>query len=107
MLTGLVTDGDIRRREEVWRARREFFSGDFPVSTLVEIRALGVKVVAEDSKSSDVTADRAAAAALERAGVAAHLRTGHAHQRIHFGLRPRAHAPLFAAVVRQRAGRPA
>lgn len=31
---------DIKRREEVWQARREFFSGDFPVSTLVEVRAL-------------------------------------------------------------------
>lgn len=31
---------DITRREEVWQARREFFSGDFPVSTLVEVRAL-------------------------------------------------------------------
>jgi enamine deaminase RidA (YjgF/YER057c/UK114 family) len=31
---------DITRREDVWRARREFFTGDFPVSTLVEVRAL-------------------------------------------------------------------
>lgn len=31
---------DITRREEVWKARREFFRGDFPVSTLVEVRAL-------------------------------------------------------------------
>jgi 2-iminobutanoate/2-iminopropanoate deaminase len=31
---------DITRREEVWRARREVFSGDFPVSTLVEVAAL-------------------------------------------------------------------
>lgn len=33
---------DISRREEVWRARREFFSGDFPVSTLVEVSALAM-----------------------------------------------------------------
>ncbi len=33
---------DISRREEVWRARREFFSGDFPVSTLVEASALAM-----------------------------------------------------------------
>jgi len=26
---------DIRNNTEVWRARREFFSGDFPASTLV------------------------------------------------------------------------
>ena len=31
---------DIKRREDVWRARREFFTGDFPTSTLVEVRAL-------------------------------------------------------------------
>ena len=31
---------DITRREEVWQARREFFTGDFPVSTLVEVSAL-------------------------------------------------------------------
>jgi len=31
---------DIKQREEVWRARREFFTGDFPTSTLVEVRAL-------------------------------------------------------------------
>src|SRR5439155_697188 len=38
---------DIKQREEVWRARREFFTGDFPVSTLVEVRALATpKLVA-------------------------------------------------------------
>jgi 2-iminobutanoate/2-iminopropanoate deaminase len=31
---------DISKREEVWRARREFFSGDFPASTLVQAAAL-------------------------------------------------------------------
>jgi len=31
---------DISRREEVWKARREFFTGDFPCSTLVEVSAL-------------------------------------------------------------------
>ena len=32
---------DITRREEVWRARREFFvTGNFPVSTLVQVAAL-------------------------------------------------------------------
>ena len=33
---------DIARREEVWRARREFFTGDYPVSTLVEVSALAL-----------------------------------------------------------------
>jgi enamine deaminase RidA (YjgF/YER057c/UK114 family) len=32
---------NIKNNTEVWRARREFFSGDFPASTLVEVRALG------------------------------------------------------------------
>lgn len=31
---------DIKRREEVWKARAEFFTGDFPVSTLVQVVAL-------------------------------------------------------------------
>ena len=36
----LIFVTDIKRREEDWKARREVFSGDFPVSTLVEARAL-------------------------------------------------------------------
>jgi len=31
---------DIKNREQVWRARREFFSGNFPCSTLVQVAAL-------------------------------------------------------------------
>ena len=31
---------DIAQRENVWRARREFFTGNFPASTLVQIAAL-------------------------------------------------------------------
>jgi 2-iminobutanoate/2-iminopropanoate deaminase len=31
---------DISRREEVWRARREVFTGNFPASTLVQVAAL-------------------------------------------------------------------
>jgi 2-iminobutanoate/2-iminopropanoate deaminase len=31
---------NIRKNTEVWRARREFFHGDFPVSTLVEVSNL-------------------------------------------------------------------
>ncbi len=31
---------DITKNTEVWKARREFFTGDFPASTLVEVRAL-------------------------------------------------------------------
>ena len=31
---------DVNRRDEARRARREAFCGDFPVSTLVEVRAL-------------------------------------------------------------------
>ena len=41
---------DIAEREEVWRARAEFFTGAFPCSTLVEVSALarpGLKVEVE------------------------------------------------------------
>jgi len=31
---------DIKKNKEVWRARQEFFAGDFPTSTLVEVRSL-------------------------------------------------------------------
>ncbi len=31
---------DITKNTEVWRARKEFFTGDFPTSTLVEVRSL-------------------------------------------------------------------
>ena len=31
---------DIKDRDGVWRARREFFTGNFPVSTLIEISKL-------------------------------------------------------------------
>ncbi len=31
---------DIAQREKVWRARREFFAGNFPASTLVQVAAL-------------------------------------------------------------------
>ncbi len=37
-LTVFVTD--ITRNTEVWRARKEFFAGDFPACSLVEVRAL-------------------------------------------------------------------
>ena len=38
-ITVFVTDLD--ENTEVWRARREFFSGDFPTSTLVEVKRVG------------------------------------------------------------------
>ena len=31
---------DISQREKVWQARREFFTGSFPTSTLVQVAAL-------------------------------------------------------------------
>ena len=34
---------DISKNTEVWKARREFFAGDFPASTLVEVRSLAGK----------------------------------------------------------------
>ena len=39
-LTIFVTD--IKQNSGVWRARREFFTGDFPASSLVEVRALAL-----------------------------------------------------------------
>lgn len=36
---------DITRRERVWRARRQVFTGDFPVSTLVQVAALAEPTV--------------------------------------------------------------
>jgi 2-iminobutanoate/2-iminopropanoate deaminase len=36
---------NIRNNTEVWRARQEFFSGDFPASTLVQVAALGAPEV--------------------------------------------------------------
>ena len=37
---GIEASVDITKNTEVWRARREFFTGDFPASTLVEVRSL-------------------------------------------------------------------
>jgi 2-iminobutanoate/2-iminopropanoate deaminase len=31
---------DISQREQVWKARRELFTGNFPASTLVQVAAL-------------------------------------------------------------------
>jgi 2-iminobutanoate/2-iminopropanoate deaminase len=31
---------NISKREQVWKARKEFFTGDFPASTLVQVAAL-------------------------------------------------------------------
>lgn len=33
---------DISQRKEVWRAREQFFRGDFPCSTLVDVKALAI-----------------------------------------------------------------
>ena len=33
---------DIQQRKEVWRAREQFFTGDYPCSTLVEVSALAI-----------------------------------------------------------------
>lgn len=42
-MTIFVTD--IALNKDVWRARREFFSGDFPCSTLVQVAALGTQEI--------------------------------------------------------------
>ena len=36
---------NIKQNTEVWRARQQFFSGDFPTSTLVQVAALGTPEV--------------------------------------------------------------
>ena len=36
---------DIKQREQVWRARREVFTGNFPASTLVQVAALATPPV--------------------------------------------------------------
>ena len=36
---------DIEQRQKIWRARREVFTGDFPVSTLVQVAALAEPAV--------------------------------------------------------------
>ena len=38
-ITIFVTD--ISQREKVWQARREFFTGDFPAATLIQVAAVG------------------------------------------------------------------
>ncbi len=42
-LTIFVTD--ITQREAVWKARREFFTGDFPACSLVEVSALAAPTI--------------------------------------------------------------
>jgi enamine deaminase RidA (YjgF/YER057c/UK114 family) len=42
-LTIFVTD--IARNTEVWRARKEFFAGDFPACSLVEVSALAAPAI--------------------------------------------------------------
>jgi enamine deaminase RidA (YjgF/YER057c/UK114 family) len=36
---------NIKNNTEVWRARQEFFTGDFPCSTLVEVRSLATSEI--------------------------------------------------------------
>ena len=36
---------DIKQRQKIWKARREVFTGDFPVSTLVQVAALAEPTV--------------------------------------------------------------
>ena len=50
---------DIRNNTEVWRARREFFSGNFPVSTLVEVKGLATpEILVEIEAVAHVGASR-------------------------------------------------
>ena len=36
---------DIKNREQVWKARQEFFTGNFPASTLVQVAALATPAI--------------------------------------------------------------
>jgi len=36
---------DMKDNKGVWRARQEFFTGDFPTSTLVQVAALGTSEI--------------------------------------------------------------
>ncbi len=49
---------DITQREEVWRARAEFFSGDFPCCTLVEVPALGLPALTVEIKAQGFIGSR-------------------------------------------------
>ena len=40
VITVTIFVTDISQREKVWQARREFFTGNFPCSTLVQVAAL-------------------------------------------------------------------
>jgi 2-iminobutanoate/2-iminopropanoate deaminase len=42
IMTMTVFVTDLPENVEVWRAREEFFTGDFPCSTLVQVSAVGV-----------------------------------------------------------------
>jgi len=42
---------NIKQNTEVWRARQEFFSGDFPCSTLVEVRSLATPEILVEIES--------------------------------------------------------
>jgi 2-iminobutanoate/2-iminopropanoate deaminase len=42
---------NIKNNTEVWRARQEFFSGDFPSSTLVEVRSLATPEILVEIES--------------------------------------------------------
>jgi 2-iminobutanoate/2-iminopropanoate deaminase len=51
---------DITQRDQVWKARKEFFSGNFPVSTLIQISALAdPRMVVEIDAVAHMGASRA------------------------------------------------
>lgn len=49
---------DIGDREGVWRARREYFAGDFPVSTLVEVSKLAHPAMLVEIEAVGVLGER-------------------------------------------------
>ena len=53
-ITVYVTD--IKNNTKVWAARREFFTGDFPASTLVEVSALAAPEILVEITSARASA---------------------------------------------------
>ena len=42
---------DIKQREKVWKARQEYFTGNFPASTLVQVAALATPALKVEIES--------------------------------------------------------
>jgi 2-iminobutanoate/2-iminopropanoate deaminase len=60
VMTVTIFVTDIKNREKVWAARREFFTGNFPCSTLVQVAALATpQLKVEINATAHIGASRA------------------------------------------------